>query len=98
MDRELFYIKQLKPDINQILDPKEIKFSQIARWRMSMSLKKIYENRRPWNVISVYQYDLCGKFIKKFDAISDAASECNVQTTVIANATKSKSHVGAGYM
>lgn len=73
--REKFYIDDLKPYMNHILDPVNIIRDDIYKKRLSESCRKSYENgRKVLNKQPVHMYDLnTGKYIKTFTSITEAS-------------------------
>lgn len=72
LERESYYINLYTPDINQIQDPINIKMSSISKWRLKVSLKEKYKRVPTWNRRVVYQYDILGNFICKYESITAA--------------------------
>lgn len=73
--REKYYIETLKPDINHILDPVDIKRDKIYRKRISESKKEYFKTHDQINIKEVHQYDLNGNYIATYKSISEAAKE-----------------------
>lgn len=84
IEREAFYIKLLKPDMNHILDPVNIVRDETYKQRLSKSKKRYFETHRPVNIKEVHQYSLSGDYIKSFSSITDAAKSIGVGVTAIA--------------
>lgn len=83
LQRESYYIKQLKPDLNIVQDPVELNRDDSFKEKISKSKKEYYKTYRPINITKIYQYDLYGNFIKGYDSATDAAIEVKGQATGI---------------
>lgn len=80
IDREKFYIDDLKPCINHILDPVSLKRDAVFKERLSQAMKKRIENGWvPVNRKEVFMYDLDGKYIQTFESVTKAAKHLNLK-------------------
>ena len=79
IEREKFYIDNLKPYMNHILDPVNIKRDDIYKKRLSEGAKKSFKNgRKVVNKQLVHMYELMtGKYIKTFNSITEASLNFN---------------------
>lgn len=84
IEREAYYIKELDPHMNHILDPQKIERDEIYRQRLSESLKKAYaEGLQPHNKQEVYMYNFKGKYVRAFASISEAGEYFNTDPSGI---------------
>lgn len=82
IEREAFYINDLKPYINHILDPQVIIRDDVYKKRLSESKKKAYANGlKPHNLKAVYKYSLeNGEYLESFESITAAARSINAKS------------------
>lgn len=74
IEREKFFIGELKPYMNHILDPQKIVRDETYKERLSQGLKKAYGNGlRPHNDKEVHQYYESGEYIRTYSTVSLAA-------------------------
>jgi hypothetical protein len=75
IERELFYISELKPYMNHILNPQKIERDDIYKKRISEGLKKAYaKGLQVHNKQEVHMYNLEGLYVKTFLSLTEA---CN---------------------
>ena len=80
IEREKFYIDDLKPCINHILDPVSLRRDAVFKERLSQAMKKRIENGwSPVNKRAVHMYNMEGAFIKSFNSITDAGKYLNIK-------------------
>lgn len=82
IEREAFYINDLKPYINHILDPQVIVRDDIYKKRLSESKKKAYANGlKPHNLKAVHKYSLDkGEYLESFESLTAAAKSINAKS------------------
>lgn len=79
IEREVFYVENLKPFINSS-HPFTLKRSEESKKRMSEAKRKQYLNGfKPHNIKTVYKYTLQGIFIKSYESITEAAKDVNLK-------------------
>jgi hypothetical protein len=80
IEREKFYMDDLKPCINHILDPVSLRRDAVFKERLSQAMKKRIENGwSPVNKRLVHMYNMEGAFIKSFNSITDAGKYLNIK-------------------
>jgi len=82
IEREAFYINDLKPYINHILDPQVIVRDDVYKKRLSESKKKAYANGlKPHNLKAVHKYSLDkGEYLESFESLTAAAKSINAKS------------------
>lgn len=82
IQREAFYINDLKPYINHILDPQVIVRDDVYKKRLSESKKKAYANGlKPHNLKAVHKYSLDkGEYLESFESLTAAAKSINAKS------------------
>ena len=75
IEREAFYINELNPYINHILDPQTLVRDEVYRKRLSESKKRAYANGlKPHNLKTVHKYSLdTGDYIESYASLTEAA-------------------------
>lgn len=93
IDRESFYIKQINPYMNHILDPQKIVRDETYKKRLSEGLKKAYaEGLEIHNKQKVHMYNTKGKYLKTFDSITEAAESFNTDPSGICAALNGRAY------
>lgn len=72
LERETFYIKNLKPDMNHILDSVRYVKDKETIEKTRKSQIEYYKTHKSINCKPVFQYSLNGTFIKEFPSATDA--------------------------
>lgn len=93
IDRELYYITELNPYMNHILNPVKIIRDDLYKKRLSEGLKKAYANGlEAHNKQEVHMYSLEGKYIKSFSSITEASQEFNADPSGICAALNNRAY------
>ena len=98
IQREAFYINDLKPYINHILDPQVIVRDDVYKKRLSESKKKAYANGlRPHNLKAVHKYSLDkGEYLESFESLTAAAKSINAKSVNGIKAVCDREQTSAG--
>ena len=75
IEREAFYIDELNPYINHILNPQTLVRDEVYKKRLSESKKRAYANGlKPHNLKTVHKYSLdTGDYIESYASLTEAA-------------------------
>ena len=80
--REAYYINELKPYINHILDPQTLVRDDVYKQRVSAAKKRAYANGlKPHNIKAVHKYSLDkGEYLESFESLTAAAKSINAKS------------------
>lgn len=74
IEREAYYISEIKPIINHILNPQVIVRDETYLRRLREGVRKSYDKgRKPANLCSVHMYSLENEYIQSFESFTKAA-------------------------
>jgi hypothetical protein len=99
LNKEQHYIDLLKPEYNQTLVAGKVEMTTDRRKKLSYSVTQAYkEGRIKKTVKSIYQYDLKGNYIRKYNSLGEASVILNIPVSNLSSAANGKCNIAGGYV
>ncbi len=99
-EKEQFYLDNLKPQYNSVLNIERPVVSIYSRNKQSNTRKKMFAEGKLINSVSkeIFKYSLDGNFIEKYSSIIEAAKKNNIHVSAIYRFLKGQYKVGGKFL
>ena len=99
ISREQYFIASINPEYNQSKIAGRIEMTDEVKQKLSCSTVNAYKDGKLKRTNKeVFQYDLKGNFIRKFDSLKEATEYVNVDLHHLSQVLNGKKNVAGGYV